>query len=60
VRAGQLATPPFTEPWLQTNYGFLFLKERALSPATHAFIDEVKAVKAILVDRDRRAAALVA
>jgi DNA-binding transcriptional LysR family regulator len=54
VRAGQLATLPFSAPWLHTNYGFVYLKDRSLSPAAQAFIAEVRAVEAEISDRGQR------
>ena len=53
VRSGHLVTLPFRQPWLHTNYGFVYLKERALSPGTQAFMAEVKAVELELVETER-------
>jgi DNA-binding transcriptional LysR family regulator len=53
VRSGQLVALPFRQPWLHTNYGFVYLKERALSPATQAFMAEIKAVEMALVGAER-------
>ena len=53
VQAGHLVTLPFRQPWLHTNYGFVYLKERALSPATQAFMAEIKAVELALVEMER-------
>ena len=60
IQARQIATLPFREPWLHTGYGFVYLKDRMLSPAAHAFINEAKAVEAELVETERRVAALAA
>ena len=57
VRAGTLATLPLAEPWLHTQYGFVYLKERSLAPAAHAFIAEVRSVEAGLVAAERPGAA---
>jgi DNA-binding transcriptional LysR family regulator len=54
VRAGQLVTLPFSAPWLHTNYGFVYLKDRSLSPAAQAFIAEVRAVEAEISDTVQR------
>lgn len=54
VRSRQLVTLPFRQPWLQTSYGFVYLKERALSPATQAFMAEVKAVERDLAEVERQ------
>jgi DNA-binding transcriptional LysR family regulator len=53
LKAGTLATLPFSEPWLHTYYGFVHLKERPLSPAAEAFIAEVKTIEAELVNAER-------
>jgi len=53
IDAGRLATLPLDEPWLHTNYGFAWPKDRTLSPEAHAFMAEVRAVEAELV-RDER------
>ena len=43
---GSLAALAWRPPWLQTNYGFVYPKDRTLSPAARAFVDEVRAVEA--------------
>jgi len=53
VRSGHLVTLPFRQPWLHTNYGFVYLRDRALSPATQAFMAEIKAVELELVETER-------
>ena len=54
VRSGSLAVLPLQQDWLHTNYGFAYLKDRMLSPASTAFITEVKAVEAELTESVRR------
>jgi DNA-binding transcriptional LysR family regulator len=54
VRAGRFGLLPLRPPWLHTNYGFVHLKDRALSPAAQAFITEVRAVEAELVEAEKR------
>ncbi len=54
VRAGRLAMLDLRPPWLHTNYGFVYLKDRALSPAAQAFIAEVRAVEAELTETEQR------
>ncbi len=49
ARAGRLALLPFRPASLHTNYGFVRPKDRALSSAAQAFVDEVRAVEAELV-----------
>jgi len=46
VRAGTLAVIEFAPPWLRLNYGFIYLRDRTLSPAARAFMAEVRAVEA--------------
>ena len=50
ARAGRLALLPFRPASLHTEYGFVRPKDRALSPAALAFVDEVRAVEAELVE----------
>ena len=54
IEAGALTTLPFRQPWLHTNYGFVYLKDRTLSPATQAFMAEVRTVEAQLVQAEAR------
>jgi DNA-binding transcriptional LysR family regulator len=44
--AGVLAALPFKAPWLRTNYGFAYSRDRPLSPPALAFMAEVRAVEA--------------
>lgn len=53
VLAGRLAVIPFAAPWLRLNYGFIYLRDRTLSPAARAFMAEVRAVEAELRDAPR-------
>lgn len=57
LQRGRLAMLPLRPPWLHTNYGIVHLKERALSPASKAFIAEVRAIEAELVDAENRVTA---
>ena len=54
IETGQLVALPFRQPWLHTNYGFAYLKDRALAPSVLAFMVEVKAVEAELVEIEQR------
>lgn len=47
--AGTLAMVDCQPAWLTTNYGFVYLKGRTLSPAALAFMAEVRAAEAELV-----------
>jgi DNA-binding transcriptional LysR family regulator len=42
VKSGLLVQLDFQRPWLRLNYGFIYLRERILSPAAKAFITEVE------------------
>lgn len=53
LTAGKLAALPFDEPWLHTNYGFVYLKDRPLSPAQHAFMAEIRTVEQQLAETKR-------
>ena len=50
---GALVELPLSEPWLHLNYGFIYLRDRTLSPAAEAFIREVETVEAELAARQR-------
>lgn len=43
---GGLAVIDFHPPWLVSNYGFVYLRNRSLSPAALAFMEEMRAVEA--------------
>jgi DNA-binding transcriptional LysR family regulator len=43
---GSLAALAWRPPWLTTNYGFVYRRDRTLSPAAQAFIAEVRAIEA--------------
>lgn len=58
LQAGRIEILPFNEPWLQTSYGFVSLKDRAMSPATHAFMAEAKVVEREIVAAEKRVLAL--
>jgi DNA-binding transcriptional LysR family regulator len=46
VRAGRLLALPLRPDWMHTRYGFVYLRDRQLSPAASAFMAEVRAVEA--------------
>ena len=46
VRSGQLVALPLRLPWMSTGYGFVYLRDRMLSPAAEAFMAEVRSVEA--------------
>lgn len=48
IKSGILVQLNFQKPWLRLNYGFIFLRDRTLSPAAKAFINEVEILEASL------------
>jgi DNA-binding transcriptional LysR family regulator len=46
IRAGYLLALPLRLNWMHTRYGFVYLRDRQLSPAALAFMTEVRAVEA--------------
>lgn len=55
IAAARLVVLDVDAPWLHTNYGFAWLRERSLAPAAHDFIEQVHAVEAELVEAERNA-----
>jgi DNA-binding transcriptional LysR family regulator len=53
LRNRSLAALKWRPPWLKTGYGFVYRKDRSLSPAAQAFIDEVRAVEGSITRRNR-------
>jgi DNA-binding transcriptional LysR family regulator len=55
---GSLATLDWRPPWLHTDYGFVYRRDRTLPPAALAFMTEVRTIEARLAtvspDRTRR------
>jgi len=51
---GSLATLPLALPWLHTAYGFVYLRNRMLSPAALALMAEVRNVEAEIVAEEVR------
>lgn len=50
--AGKVAVVPTSKAAFQAGYGFIYLKDRSLTPATRAYMDEVRAVEAAIVERE--------
>jgi len=46
VESGQLVALGLRLPWMSTAYGFVYLRDRLLSPAAEAFMAEVRSVEA--------------
>jgi len=57
VRAGRLVALPPRPAWLHTNYGFVYARNRTLSPAAKAFMAEFRIVEAEIVAEAQRLAA---
>jgi DNA-binding transcriptional LysR family regulator len=51
LASGQLAALRWRAPWLHTGYGFVYRRDRTLSPAAQAFIAEVRAIESDLQRR---------
>ncbi len=45
VRSGQLVALALRLPWMSTGYGFIYLRDRMLSPAAEAFMTEVRHIE---------------
>jgi DNA-binding transcriptional LysR family regulator len=45
INSGILAPIEFEAPWLRLNYGFVYLRDRMLSPAARAFMSEVRLIE---------------
>lgn len=52
LEAGKAAVLPVSELNFHANYGFIYLKNRSLAPATLAYMREVRAVEAEIVRRE--------
>ena len=46
--ADALVPIPFTAPWMRLDYGIIRLRDRSLSPAAQAFVDELRKIEATL------------
>jgi DNA-binding transcriptional LysR family regulator len=53
IAMGRLVALPVRPAWLQTNYGFVWLKSRSLSPAAQAFIAEMRTVESALAASEK-------
>jgi DNA-binding transcriptional LysR family regulator len=45
LRSGEFIALPFQAPWLQLDYGFIYLRKRMLSPAATAFMAQVRLIE---------------
>jgi DNA-binding transcriptional LysR family regulator len=53
IAAGRLVALALQLPWMHTGYGFVYLRDRALSPAAQAFMIEVRSVEDEIVTREQ-------
>jgi DNA-binding transcriptional LysR family regulator len=53
VTAGRLVELKLLLSWMHTAYGFVYLRDRALSPAAEAFMAEVRAIEMELAGTER-------
>lgn len=53
LEAGTLVRLPYVADWLRLGYGFVYLRDRTLSPAAVAFMDECRRQDAELGARER-------
>lgn len=54
LASGALVALPVKAPWLYTNYGFVHLTGRSLSPAATAFMERVRKVEQEIVAEEER------
>jgi DNA-binding transcriptional LysR family regulator len=54
IETGQLATLAWRAPWMRLRYGFIYRRDRLLSPAAEAFIAELRVVEARLAADEKR------
>jgi DNA-binding transcriptional LysR family regulator len=45
LEKGTFSVIPFEAPWLVTNYGFMYLRDRALSPAAEKYMNVVREIE---------------
>ena len=53
LRNGTLSVLKFWEPWMKLNYGFIYLKERTLTPVAKNFIGYVREVEAEVTETNK-------
>ncbi|HYN77082.1 MAG TPA: LysR family transcriptional regulator [Lamprocystis sp. (in: g-proteobacteria)] len=56
LRSGELAVLPYRPPWLTLDYGFIYLRNRTLTPAALRFMAVVREIE---IDLGRRNRALI-
>ncbi|HOW74588.1 MAG TPA: LysR family transcriptional regulator [Candidatus Competibacteraceae bacterium] len=53
LHSGELCVLPYRAPWLKLDYGFIYLKNRMLSPAAELFMKIVREIETDLTVRNR-------
>jgi len=53
LRSGELRVLSFSAPWLELNYGFIYLRNRMLSPAAAVYMDLVRRIEEEVRDRNQ-------
>jgi DNA-binding transcriptional LysR family regulator len=59
IQAGRLSSLRLRAAWLRTSYGFVYRRDRLLSPAAEAFIAEVRAVETDLAREELQVSGVV-
>jgi DNA-binding transcriptional LysR family regulator len=52
LQAGSLARVPLSGVELHSNYGFIYLKDRSLTPAARSYMEEVRSVEQQIAERE--------
>jgi DNA-binding transcriptional LysR family regulator len=53
IETGKLSVVPFFEPWMVTNYGFVYLKHRNLPFSVEAYMKIVRDVESLLFNEEK-------
>jgi len=53
LQSGELKALPFHAVWMKTNYGFIYLRQRMLSPAASVYMELVKDIEKDIGRRNR-------
>ena len=53
LRSGEFVVLAFDAAWLQLDYGFVYLRDRMLSPAAEAYMDIVRRIETEVSERNR-------
>lgn len=53
-KAGQLKALPYLQPWMKTNYGFIYERDRLLSPSSIVFMEYVREIEQQVAIKNRK------